>query len=203
MVLTNPTFAVITIGPYTFEDNAFPDAATYVSGGPVLVNFTPTGDVDTDLLLAADSDPTTYLWETSVVFNLDFTDNYLVNGSGPDLIVFELGTADPVGISVWLESSSQWTPTIYFWTVPTGDEIDIGEPSPEPLNAAEVNLDDFGIPSMESISRIQINSDALAGGGPTDNTEICAIGVIPAPSAVLLGSIGISLVGWLRRRRTL
>ena len=170
MFLTNPTFAVITIGPHTFEDNAFPDAATYVSGGPVLVNFTPTGDVDTDLLLVADSDPMTYLWETSVVFNLDFTDNYLVNGPGPDLIVFEIGTPDPVGVSVWLKSNSIWTPTIYFSTSFTGDSI--GVPFFEPVNAAEIDLDDFSIPSMENISRIQIDTDALAGGGTTPNTEI-------------------------------
>ncbi|UCG59888.1 MAG: hypothetical protein JSU70_10280 [Phycisphaerales bacterium] len=54
-----------------------------------------------------------------------------------------------------------------------------------------------------SVSASGISSVVVSDGAAfwvMDDLEYAAI---PAPGAILLGSIGVSLVGWLRRRRTL
>jgi hypothetical protein len=58
-----------------------------------------------------------------------------------------------------------------------------------------------GAPTVASISFAATGTDNV--GLLLDNVELNSIDVIPAPGAILLGSIGAGLVGWLRRRRAL
>jgi hypothetical protein len=58
----------------------------------------------------------------------------------------------------------------------------------------------FSISSAKTVPISFTGSGASNIGPLLDNVEV---GIIPAPGAVLLGGIGVALVGWMRKRRTL
>lgn len=61
-------------------------------------------------------------------------------------------------------------------------------------------VQEISIHSVGPIGFVYFNSIGDGAGADIDNLRFTQV---PAPGAILLGSIGVGLVGWLRRRRTL
>jgi len=58
---------------------------------------------------------------------------------------------------------------------------------------------------LDNVTELYVHMEYYNNWGPFEITGIdnVSLHAIPAPGAIVLGSIGVGLVGWLRRRRTL
>ena len=90
-----------------------------------------------------------------------------------------------------------------YWDYLGVGQIDVYDPAMNPLASltnTTTGVNTTSLSGMGPIGYVYFNSIADGAGADIDNLEFTQI---PAPGAILLGGIGIGLVGWIRRRRTL
>lgn len=194
------TANAVSIGGFTFADNAFADLAVPGAG----VFGTSGGSVSSVL---ADTDVGTYAYSDQTAeapdvpgqsVTLSFNDNDLFNGSGDDLVLFELGNASQ-GFNDSIDVTINSIKNTYTFSY-TGDTVGIWD-----IAAAAINLDDFGVNGTTNISSILIG---MAVVHPTAGTvpSLSLVGAlnttpVPVPAAVwLFGSGLIGMVGLARRK---
>lgn len=176
--------ATIIVGGYSFDDNAFADYVISSAG-----SYTTTGGSVESSVIGANVDTYAFSHTSGAYLDLGFSDNHLVNGSGYDLALFELGMPDTFGVSVTIGGTTQ-----AYTTINTGYRG-----GGYNLNVALVDLDDFGIAPGSVLSHVVLGMDINTGGTVPSLAVVGALNSIPEPASMAL--IGLFTAGIYFKRR--
>ncbi len=188
--------APITVAGFTFAEGeaAFADDTVVVSG---TVTGATAAQVQSTLVGSNVGDSIRVITPDVAVIDVLFTDNAIENGSGTDLVIFELSGADlpnqprPPGYAdlnerfeVSLFVSGVFTSFVEVIPVSTG--ILAPHDSTLAVYAVEVDLDDFGAALGSQIDRLQIRLVDHLVTRSADPTAFGALHSVPEPGAGLL-----------------
>jgi hypothetical protein len=156
-------------------------AVTATLSGAMSVNYVPTGSTNNAGRYATDG--TKYIEGSTGSFVIDFSTPVAAFGfMGIDIGDFggtaEVTTTNGGTITYNIPSHSNGGSVLYWGIIDTTNLFSKIE-----ITNSLAGTDHFGFDEMTIGSLQQV--------------------IIPAPGAILLGGIGVALVGWLRRRRTL
>lgn len=185
-----PIHADIKIGDYILEIPAFADVATQIAGQPwtsgcfhrqtYRICLPPEsglagyGGIGIDAGVHIDSD---------MIFQLDFTDNIIVNQLGSDLVIFDAAFNSTSGYSIAVRYCGRFGSYLAF---PPDRAIYTGVydlfwynfhgPHYASVMAIEIDLDDFGIVSGGIITSIRFRATEPSGANPMSAAALpCSI----------------------------
>lgn len=185
-----PATAATLVGGYSFDDNAFADTLISSSG-----SFTVSGGSLASVLTDIDAGTYAFSFSPGAFVELGFTDNSLVNGTGADLVLFELGVPSVFRLSITIGGTTR-----SYSSTDTG--FNAGGFN---LNAVAIDLDDFGIASLASLGSVVIGMDDCSNTCPSLSLvgalNSGPVGAVPEPSTLALVSLALLGAGATTRRR--